>query len=222
MKNNIPEFIKNIERFGLPAVTLLLLVGHFAPWAAHKTAALTLSAHELAVFTHFTPGAGVFLNQWFYLPIWVVALECALLAGQIGWWLNRAIAAMLCVGLGSLGLPGYPDMLTAWKTPGLQLQFFVSAAVMVAALGVAMARLGRRPGVRAWAAGTLPLLSIVPLVGYLMVKPALEVLYNDTLSLGWGWWLTLLGVASSLAVLVFLMASRRVQHAPAKMAGKAA
>ncbi len=216
-----PNTTRYIERFGLPVVTLLLLVGHFAPWAAHKTAALTLSAHELAIFTHFTPGAGIFLNQWFYLPIWVVALLCALLAGMIGWWLNRFIAALLCVGLASLGLPGYPDMLTAWKTPGLQLQFFVSIVVMAAAFVIALARIGRRPDVRTWAVATLPLIDAVPLTGYLMVKPAIETLYHDTLGLGWGWWLTLLGTVLSLGSLVLVLASHRARSAPVNSIGKA-
>jgi hypothetical protein len=199
-----------IERFGLPVVTLLLLVGHFAPWAAHKTAALTLSAHELAVFTHFTPGAGIFLNQRFNLPIWVAALLCAILAGLIGGWVNRAIAGLVCVGLASLGLPGYPELLTAYKVPDYQLQFYISVIVMVAALVLTLAQVGYRPALRAWAAATLPLVSIVPLVGYLMVKPAIETLYNDTLGLGSGWWLTLLGVLLALIMLVVMLQNRRV------------
>src|SRR5690348_10491761 len=96
------------DRFGLFIVAVLLFIGHFAPWAAHKTATLTLSANELAVFTHFTPGAGIFLNQWFYLPLWSAALLFALLAGMVASRVNRVIAALLCAGIASLGLPGYP------------------------------------------------------------------------------------------------------------------
>jgi hypothetical protein len=210
-----------IIRFGLPVVTLLLFVGHFAPWAAHKTAALTLSAHELADFTHFTPGAGIFLNQWFYLPIWAVALLCALMAGPIGWWLNRLYAALACVLIASLGLPRYPDVLTAWRNPNYQLQFFISLLVMVAAFVITMAHLGRRPEVRVWAAGTLPLVSVIPLVGYLMVKPAIETLYNDTLGLGIGWWLTLLGVLLALTMLSLLLLNLRAHPAPVQAADPA-
>lgn len=200
-----------IDRFGLPVVMALLLVGHFAPWAAHKTAALTLSAHELAVFTHFTPGAGVFLNQWFDLSIWIVALLGAILAGLIGWWVNRAIAGLVCVGLASLGLPGYPEVLTAYKVPDYQLQFYISAVVMLAVVLLTLSRVGRKPALRAWVAATLPLVGLVPLVGYLMVKPAIEALYHDTLGLGLGWWLTLLGVLLALGMLVVMLASRRVR-----------
>jgi hypothetical protein len=200
-----------IDRFGLPVVTLLLLLGHFAPWAAHKTAALTFSAHELAVLTHTTPGAGIFLNQWFYLPIWVVALLGALLAGRIGWWLNRTIAGLVCVGLASLGLPGYPEVLTAYKVPDFQLQFYISLLVMLAVALLTLLRLGQRPALRRWLVLTLPLVSAVPLVGYLMVKPAIETLYNDTVGIGLGWWLTLAGVLLTLGMLAIMLAGRRKQ-----------
>ena len=213
MKTDNNKLTSLLDRFGLPVVTALLLVGHFAPWAAHKTAALTLSAHELAVFTHFTPGAGIFLNQWFDLPIWAVALLGALLAGLIGWWVNRMIAGLVCVGLASLGLPGYPEMLTAYKVPDYQLQFYISVMVMLAVVLLTLSRVGRKPVLRAWLAATLPLVSIVPLVGYLMVKPALQTLLNDTLGLGLGWWLTLLGALLTLMMLVVMLANRRVGSA---------
>jgi hypothetical protein len=211
LKTDNNKLTSLLDRFGLPVVTALLLVGHFAPWAAHKTAALTLSAHELAVFTHFTPGAGIFLNQWFDLPVWAVALLGAILAGLIGWWLNRAIAGLVCVGLASLGLPGYPEVLTAYKVPDYQLQFYLSVIVMLAVVLLTLARVGRKPALRAWLAATLPLVGVVPLVGYLMVKPAIEALYHDTLGLGLGWWLTLLGVLLALAMLVVMLANRRVR-----------
>jgi hypothetical protein len=213
LKTDNNKLTSLIDRFGLPVVTALLLVGHFAPWVAHKTAALTLSAHELAVFTHFTPGAGIFLNQWFDLPIWAVALLGAILAGLIGWWVNRMIAGLVCVGLASLGLPGYPEVLTAYKVPDYQLQFYISLIVMLAVVVLTLSRVGRQPALRVWVAATLPLVSIVPLVGYLMVKPAIETLYNDPLGLGLGWWLTLLGALLTLVMLVVMLVNRRVGSA---------
>jgi hypothetical protein len=215
LKTDNTKLTSLIDRFGLPIVAALLLAGHFAPWAAHKTAALTLSAHELAVFTHFTPGAGIFLNQWFNLPIWAVALLGAVLAGVIGWWLNRAIAGLVCVGLASLGLPGYPELLTAYKVPDYQLQFYVSVVMMAAVALLTLLQVGRRPLVRAWAAATLPLVGLVPLTGYLMVKPAIETLYNDSLGVGLGWWLTLLGVLLALGMLVIMLLNQRTGAVPA-------
>lgn len=187
-----------LERAAVPAAALLLFVGHFAPWAAHKTAALTLSAHDLAVFTHYTPGAGIFLNQWFYLPIWSAALIGALLAGGITSRLNRLLVAVGCAIVASLGLPGYPQVLTAFRSPDYQLQFYLSLAVMALVFVAALARLGLKPRVRAVAFVLLPLLAVAPLAGYLAVKPFIEQLYGDTLGLGSGWWITLAAILIAL------------------------
>ena len=187
---------------------LLLFAGHFAPWAAHKTAALTLSAHDLAVFTHFTPGAGIFLNQWFYLPIWSAALIGALLAGGLASRLNRLLAAGGCVIVASLGLPGYPQVLTAFRSPDYALQFYLSLFVMALVFVIALARLGRKPRVRAGALAALSLLAAVPLAGYLAVKPFIEQLYGDTLGLGSGWWITLAAVLMALTAQVVAYVKR--------------
>jgi hypothetical protein len=189
-----------VDRYGLPATAVLLLAGHFAPWAAHKTAALTLSAHELAVFTHFTPGAGIFMNQWFYLPLWSSALLLALVASQPGWWVNRAISGAGCALIASLGLPGYPQIVTAFRSPDYQLQFFVSLAVMAAVVVIALWPLGRLALLRSAGRILLSLIAAVPLIGYLAVKPFIEQLYGDTVGLGAGWWLTLVAVLLGLTV----------------------
>lgn len=168
------------------AVGVVLLVGHFAPWAAHHTAALTLSAHDLAVFTNYTPGAGVFLNEWFLLPLWSAALLAPL-------GLPRS-AAGLALGLGSatLGLPGYPQILVAFRDPEHQLRFFTSVAV---GLGVCVLALKPLPRASVAALGAaLCLAAAVPLGGYLVVRPPIEALYGSSVGLGMGWWLTLLGV----------------------------
>ncbi len=81
----------------------MLLAGHMLPWAAHKTAALTLSGHELAAFTNFTPGAGVFLNEWFYLPLWASALMLSAAVAASASRLARIMGAALAAGVASLG-----------------------------------------------------------------------------------------------------------------------
>ena len=62
-----------MKRLSIGLSALVLLMGHLLPWAAHRTAPLTLSANDLGFFTNFTPGAGIFWNEWFYLPVWVAA-----------------------------------------------------------------------------------------------------------------------------------------------------
>jgi hypothetical protein len=193
-----------IESLAMPAMALVLLAGHFAPWVAHKTAALTLSAHELAVFTHYTPGAGVFLNQWFYLPLWVAALFGAFLAGGLVSRVNRLIAAVGCAVVASLGMPGYPQVLTAFRNPDYQLQFFISIAVIGAIFAVVLWRASPRQRLRLRWILVLALMvaAAVPLGGYLAIKPAVEQLYNERVGIGAGWWLTLIALAPGLLSLL--------------------
>jgi hypothetical protein len=191
-----------ILRIGYIVVALLLLVGHMTTWAAHRAAALTLSAHDLAVFTRATPGAGIFMGQWYYLSLWAAALLLALSAGWLSNWWNRLAAGLLCAVVASLGLPGYPQVLSAFRNPDLQFQFFVSLIVMVAVVAAALGQWGRSIWLKRAALVALPLLALVPVVGYLAVKPFIEQLYNNTLGLGLGWWLTLAGVLAGLGLAV--------------------
>lgn len=188
-------------RIALSLGAALLLAGHLLPWAAHKTSALTLSAHELAVFTNATPGAGIFLNEWYYLPLWVSAMLFAGATAVSSRRLTRVLGGGSAALVASLGLPSYPQVLTAYNHPDYRLQFFVSLAVMAMVIGAAIAGrriqvLGRRG--RAVFIIAVALISAVPLPGYLAVKPFIEQLYHDELGLGAGWWIALAG-----AVVVF-------------------
>ena len=182
-------------------MALLLLVGHFAPWVAHKTAVLTLSGHDLAVFTHFTPGAGIFLNQWFYLPLWAAALIGALLADRSKSVINRILVAMGCAIIASLGMPGYPQVLSAYRSSDYQLQFFITLAVIVAVFALIMARAGQHARLRWGLTLAILITAIIPLGGYLAVKPAIEQLYNESVGIGFGWWLTLAACLTGVIVL---------------------
>jgi hypothetical protein len=185
--------------------TLVLLAGHFAPWAAHFTAALTRSAHELSVSTNFTPGAGVFWNEWFLLPLWSAAVLIALLAsGPPKRWLGLGLSWLVA----SLGLPAYPHLLTAYAHPDYRLQFFITLAIF----GVAFV-LGHALSASLHTAVLFicALASAVPLAGYFMVKPAIEALYQGEIGIGVGWWLTLAGVGM---LLLQVLRSWREAHAP--------
>lgn len=198
-----------VQRLVLASAAMMLLAGHMLPWAAHKTAALTLSGHELAAFTNFTPGAGVFLNEWFYLPLWASALMLSAAIAASASRLARIMGAALAAGVASLGLPSYPQVLTAYGNPDYRLQFLASLAVMAIAAAFTLGRVTpwrlKEPRLGAlWIAG-LAVAAAVPLGGYLVVKPFLEQLYRDTLGLGGGWWLTLLGVGTALSLAAWRM-----------------
>jgi hypothetical protein len=178
---------------------LLLLAGHLLPWAVHKAAALTLSANDLGFFTNFTPGAGIFWNEWFYLPVWMAAL--LLVIGYRPSPANRLLLMALALGIASLGLPRYEQLVKFLRTPmqalresdfTLQLALALLVMGLVAALSIKPARFltMRQPSPIYW--GVAGLICAVPLVGYLSVKPFIAALYGDVISIGIGWWLTLL------------------------------
>lgn len=221
-------FILN-SSFSILFAALLLLAGHFLPWAAHNTAALTQSAHDLAISTNFTPGAGIFLNEWFLLPLWSSAILFALAGaptarpdpiarsgnrnGDHGTLpspiplhdplrgtgiAGRSLALIFALLVASLGLPTYPQVLTAFRNPDYQLQFFITLAVF--ALIVLIVVLGTRMiQFQAYVVLTSALVSAAPLFGYLLVKPFLGELYGGNVGFGAGWWVTLVGVLWGMA-----------------------
>jgi hypothetical protein len=195
------------QSVALAVGALTLLTGHFLPWAAHFTAALTRSAHELSVMTNFTPGAGVFWNEWFLLPLWASALLVALLAGKR--WPGLGLSWLVA----SLGLPGYPHLLTAYANPDYRLQFFITLGVIGAAAGLSLAGSVLSAALRLGIIFACALASATPLAGYFVIKPAVEALYQDEIGIGLGWWLTLAGVSLLLfQVLKSCLEVMRAQH----------
>ena len=181
-----------------PVIGVALLIGHLTTWAQHKTAALSLTGHELGEFTNFTPGAGVFANEWFYVPVWAGGLALALAAARArrtSVWL--ALMAM-AVASAQFGLPRFER----WSNPEFRLQFVATFACMAAVMGLGVGlRLARRADAQAStiAMVALPLLTAVPLVGFLLVRPSIEALYRDALTPGVGWWLCALACILALA-----------------------
>ena len=175
---------------------VLLVVGHFAPWAQHKTAALTQSAHDLAISTHDTPGAGIFLNQFFYLPVWVAAVLLIQVVPARG-VIARAAVMVLAMFVACFGLPEYPKYFDKNFLP----QFIVTGVVcgLILILGVWPTLVqGRRW--QTWLALGLPVVAAVPLAGYLAILGPLQALYRDSVWIGSGWWVTLVVVTGSLIV----------------------
>ncbi len=185
------------------AAALALLIGHFLPWAAHAVAPLTRSGHDLSISTNFTPGAGIFLNEWFLLPLWSASVLMALTIRNT-LWPQRALGGAFALLIASLGLPAYPHILTAYANPDYRLQFFITLGVF--ALVAAVLLTGALPKrLRAACSIACALASAVPLIGYFAVKPSIEALYRSPVGLGAGWWLTLAGV-----VLLFGITGARI------------
>lgn len=200
-------FVKKFTSYWITLIEAsLTLAGHFAVWAQHKTAALSLSAHELGDFTNFTPGAGVFANEWFYLPVWAAGLALGIAATRARPTSTRLGLTGLGLFTAQFGLPRYER----WTNPEFRAQLLITIAVLVLILllaaGLRLLLRGDRLIVRLAAAG-LPALSAVPLAGYLVVRPFIETLYRDAVGLGAGWWLTGCAVAIGLAQVVVIARS---------------
>lgn len=179
-----------------PLIGLAMLIGHMTAWAQHKTAALTLTGHELGEFTNFTPGAGVFANEWFYLPVWASGLALALAAARArrtAGWLGLMAAAAFTA---QLGLPRFER----WTNPEFRLQFAVTGVCLLAVMGLGIGlRLAKRADAKAVeiAGAALPILAFVPLIGFLVIRPFIEALYRDAIAPGFGWWLCLAASAAA-------------------------
>ena len=194
------------------AAAAALLLGHLLPWAAHPTAALTRSGHELSISTNFTPGAGVFLNEWFLLPLWASAILIALAAASgkpgAGRWVGLGFGLLVA----SLGLPAYPHVLTAYASPDYRLQFFLTLGAF-ALIGAVAVRGPLRTLLHLCLIVACAIAAAVSLVGYLVVKPFIEALYQGPIGIGAGWWLTLLGVGL-LLILAVAMRAVRLRSSP--------
>jgi hypothetical protein len=168
-----------------------LLIGHFAPWARHKTAALTLSAHDLATFTNFTPNAGVLANEWFLAPLWCASILFVLNA-KSRW------VAVPSIFIASLGFPAYAEMrkILARQPSDFLPQLILTFAVIALVVFLAFKR-NRAAQFEKWLPAICAASCIVPFVGFPRIKSiALEELYRETLGIGWGWWATLFGILS--------------------------
>jgi hypothetical protein len=186
----------------------LLVIGHWLPWATHNTAALTLSANDLAFFTNYTPGAGIFLNEWFCLPVWVAAILFPVMG--YGWrLLDRLLLGGVGLVVASFGLPRFDQLIKFIRTPPQafrESEFVLQLLLTLGAMGLVLVvlaktraaktpaglRLMRQPARFAVAMLALAALCAVPLVGYLSIRPFVADLYRDDVGIGMGWWLTLL------------------------------
>ena len=192
-----------MKRFFIWVCALLLVIGHLLPWAAHRTAPLTLSANDLGFFTNFTPGAGIFWNEWFYLPVWVAAVLLSLAGAELS-LPNRLLTTVLVLVIASLGLPRYEQLIKFVRTPTLalresdftlQLVLTLMAMALVIAIAAKLTKPARflKPGrFEAVTFGLASFACAAPLVGYLSIKPFIAELYHDVIGIGSGWWLTLL------------------------------
>ncbi len=190
------------RRFLLAWTTALAAL--FAPWVAHRAAGLAFNLYDLYdLALHLPPvesGALKLNVQTLRLPFLALALTLPLALRREGWGGRLgalAVAFLLAVEV----MPPYPQLLTAWKTPGWQVPFFWSLGTMVASLLLTAA--GRRipPTWAAWMGGAAVGGGFASaLRTWWRLRPALAALYDAPIRGGWGLWL-----AAGAALLLVLL-----------------
>jgi hypothetical protein len=183
----------------------LLLAGigaAFGPWVWRASVALQLTPPGLAEFVKFLPeirAVQIQINRLhFLLPLFVVMLGLPLFAENRAlslprWWRWLLRLAVIPLALAALSPVWTPAILTA---PEFRLQ------TALAGLAVAMAIFA--PLLRGLPLNLLVLglalaglaAILLPYRQFLLVQPGIEAAYNESISLGWGWWLTMAGFAA--------------------------
>jgi len=197
---------RRYTRVRLLAAWGIALVGYFGPWVGRRAAALAWNAYDLFDLLRLLPeietGALSVNLQALRLPLvgLAVLLPVVLADASIGW---RIGSALVGAGLALATLPPYPEVVSAWHTPGWRVPFWWGVGAMLAA-GVAIwvaPRLGHyRPWLLlAWLAVT----TLPAAVTFTRLLPALRTLHAAPVSPGWGFWVCMGGLG---CVAVFLWA----------------
>ncbi|HOT92597.1 MAG TPA: hypothetical protein PLJ78_11440 [Anaerolineae bacterium] len=190
---------------------ILALIGYFGPWVGRRAAALAWNAYDLFDLLRLLPeietGALSVNLQTLRLPLVGLAVLLPLLLSQAnrGW---RIMGALLGMGLALATLPPYPEIVTAWYTPGWRVPFWwgIGATLATGAAVWFAPRLGRY---RAWLMLAWIAVTGLPAVATLYrLLPALRSLHAAPVQPGWGFWVCMGGL---LGLALFLISGRYFQ-----------
>jgi hypothetical protein len=191
----------------LLAVWTAALVGYFAPWIARRpmSAALSWNAYDLYALLRLLPeiesGALTVNLQTLQLPLLGLAVMLPLLAAhaplptspRLRVPLYRLGAALLGCGLAAMTLPPYPQILTAWRTPGWRVPFWWGIGVMLCCLAALWVAPGRRYH-DWWMVGCAELALLPALATLTRLLPAISRLHAARVTPGWGFYLCAFGL----------------------------
>lgn len=191
----------NSAHWLIPAGALLSFAGYVGPWVDHPAAGLVITGQDLGEYVkflvHVRSGEIPVWREGFYLPLVAVSLALSLAAyrrapayGPI--WRALLLAGALAAALNLLPPAWSPAVLRSGE---FRLQVVTLGACAAAALLSPL--LALLPG---WLAGaTIALLSaaaiVVPLRMFYAVLPTIAELYARPLSVGWGVWVLVAGLA---------------------------
>lgn len=196
---------------GMVGLWLLATASYFGPWIMRRpaSAALSWNAYDLFDLLRLLPeiesGALTVNLQTLQVPLLALAVLLPVLAFRSP-ALIRVGAAILGSGMAALTLPPYPEILTAWQTPGWRVPFWwgVGAIVCIWLAAWAAPRMGTT---RYWLGMAASELAILPAAATLArLLPALRTLHAAPVRPGWGFWgcaigLGLIGVLAGLRAL---------------------
>jgi len=196
---------------GVPLVAWgLALIGYFGPWVGRQAAALAWNAYDLFDVVRLLPeietGALSVNLQTLRLPLvgLAVLLPVLLAEAALGW---RIIGAFLGAGLALATLPPYPEIVSAWHTPGWRIPFWWGVGAMVAA-GAAVWFAPRLDRYRSWLMLAWVAVTGLPAAVTLnRLLPALRALHAAPVNPGWGFWVCMAGLCS-IALLLLIRSIR--------------
>lgn len=187
-------------------------VGYFGPWITRRpaSAALSWNAYDLFALLRLLPeieSGAVRVNlQALQLPSLALALLLPVLTAH-GRTFLRIGSTLVSTALALLTFPPYPEIITAWRTPGWRVPFWWGVGTVVCAwLAVwAAPRIGKT---RHWVCMVVALITIIPAAATLSrLLPPLRSLHNAAVGPGWGFW----GCTAGLGVIGLLSMLRALE-----------
>lgn len=179
--------------------SVLVAVGFFGPWVAHRTAALTVTGYELSEFAKFFPevqsGAVPVRRGLFVTPLVAAVVSLALVIHRSDRSLPLRLMATALTAL--VGLAVLPP-LQAILEPQYRLQLIVVAGGL---LPVIVAPLTRHASERVRGLLTLlvALVGVVPaLWQVILLRPLVAALYERAIWPGWGFIACMVGFVALL------------------------
>lgn len=188
-------------------VTGLLLTGiggGFLPWIWHKGIALQLTAPGLAEFIKFLPeirnGTIPANRLYFLLPLFLSMLALPIFVENrrlflpiwLRWILRLSVIPLALVSLSPVWTP------TILRSPEFRLQTLLAAtAVGLALIAPLLKGLPKNLLVILFSVGGAIAL-ILPSRQFSLIQASIATAYHEPISLGWGWWLTVIGVTLSI------------------------
>jgi hypothetical protein len=199
-----------VRETGLLLLWLVALIGYFAPWVYRQppTPALGWNAYDLFALLRLLPEieAGTLAVNLQSLQLPLLGLAVLLPALLVRAPLSIRIgAALVSSVLALITMPPYPQILTAWRTPGWRVPFWWSVGTIASAFVLvwALPYLSRRDRqrYREWMLVGVTELAVAPAVMTLYrLLPALRRLHAAPVTPAWGFWLCMAGLGAIGAV----------------------